>query len=801
MTKKITRSIILILIITGAFLFSACGSKLDTSLGEASNINLDNDLSDEDGNIDEDSSNSEEYDIDNNIKGIAFLQEDYFYDDTVYVEIVSDKASEIEIYYTLDGSDPDKSKNLYQDKIELLSESLTKMYNLKAKGYYEDGRETDTLVHTYFVGKGVDNRFNTLVFSVTTDPYNLYDYEYGILIEGKLRDEYKKNNPHKWNIDPPAPANYNMRGRESERDIYLEVFEPDGRVVISQKAGVRAYGGWSRAHPQKSIRLFARKAYDEENNKFRYEFFPNKRAASGDGSIIRNFKRLVLRNSGNDYNHGFIRDELFQTLAGQAGFKDYQAVRPAALFINGDYQGQLWLHEVYQDEYFEEHYGDHEGHFEILEGGETFKDVEEDESNRYAIRDYEEAYSYTYEDLTDDAVFEKLSEVIDLENYMDYYAYQIFINNEDWPYNNYKTYRYYATEGEEYREAPFDGKWRYMLHDLDYSYGIYGSGPSVDNLKKYVNESGEISKESPLLSQLLNREDCREYFITRTLDFINGALSPDNLNKVLDEMHSSRLNELVRMYDGTDFLADWAQANQLPGRMDDIKKYGADRVNYTYGKYRTFFQLGEIYDLYVEVADGAGVRINKLESYSDFEGRYYPDYDTVITALAPVGKEHSHWIVNGDIVYNKELIINPSTIIDNKAEVVSVLKDNEENRNLIISEVRSDGDKDYIMLYNPYTEDISLQGYSITDNEDEAGKLIFPARLIKGGQSLKILGASNQEPNSTGMIRASFNLKDGETVALYLDGELVDKVTIPNIRKGNIYTRDMTTMKFNEVPR
>ena len=95
--------------------------------------------------------------------------------------------------------------------------------------------------------------FTTLIFSITSDPYNLYDYEYGILIPGKLRDDFIKENPNK-HIDPPDPANFNIRGRESEREAYLEILEPDGHVVASQKAGIRVYGGWSRANLQKSIK-------------------------------------------------------------------------------------------------------------------------------------------------------------------------------------------------------------------------------------------------------------------------------------------------------------------------------------------------------------------------------------------------------------------------------------------------------------------------------------------------------------------------------------------------------------------
>lgn len=812
MFKNRMKSILMMFIITGALFLSACGNRMidypedtkdicdikteDLETDEASDSDRPsegNKSSDNESSEDEDKSDGEETIIEKDAPVISFVQQEYFYKDTLNIEIESDRPCDI--YYTLDGTNPDKAEELYQGGIELVSKPETVVYSVKAKGYYEDGTESDTIVHTYFVGKNVNSRFDTLVFSVTSDPYNLYDYEYGILITGKLRDEFIKNNPSKW-IEPPDPANFNMRGRESERDIYLEVFESDGTMVISQNAGVRAYGGWSRASRQKSLKLYARKEYDVENNKFRYEFFPNKRAA--DGTVITNFKRLVLRNSGNDNSHGFIRDEFFQTLAGQAGFKDYHAVRPVALFINGDYRGHLWLHEVYEDEYFEEHYGDYTGHFEVLEGGETFKKEDEDGSNQYAITDYEEAYSYTYEDLTNDTIYNKLREVIDVENYLEYYAYQIYLANEDWPHNNYKVYRYYAAEGEEYREAPFDGKWRYLLHDIDFTFGIYGASPWSDNLQKYVNKSGNVNREAPLFSQLLNREECKEFFITRTLDFINGALAPDNLNKVLDKMNSERMNEQLHMY-GKDLMDDWVQMDQLPGRMEDIKDWGANRVTYMMGKHRIFFQLGDIYDLSVKPAAGAGVWINNVEVYSEFKGRYFPDIDVVITAIVPAGKEFSHWIVGEDIVYDERLIINESLILDDKVEVVSVLKDKEENPKAVISELCSDGDKDYIILYNPYDEDISLLGYSITDDINEPGKLILPARQLRGGKSLKILGESNQEATDVGMIRAGFNLKDGETVGLYFKGELIDEVKIPDLKDGSVYTRDLLTMKFSEV--
>ena len=45
-----------------------------------------------------------------------------------------------------------------------------------------------------------------------------------------------------------------------------------------------------------------------------------------------------------------------------------------------------------------------------------------------------------------------------------------------------------------------------------------------------------------------------------------------------------------------------------------------------------------------------------------------------------------------------------------------LFKEKAEDPKLIISELSSAGDKDYIILHNPYSVEVSLAGYSITDD-------------------------------------------------------------------------------------
>lgn len=603
---------------------------------------------------------------------IGFSETGYFFSEDLSLELMSNHPCTI--YYSTDGSDPDKESTVYKRPIKLKVGNTARATSVKAKAYFEDGQESDTIVHTYFVGKDVNTRYDTLIFSVTTDPYNLYDYDYGIFVEGKLRDDWIKNNPGD-KIEPNDPANFNMRGKDSEREVYLEILEPDGTEIAAQKAGIRTYGGWSRARAQKSIKLYARKEYDEENSKLKYEFFPQKTAANGSGVVQDTFKQLVLRNCGNDNGFAFLRDELFQTLASQTGYQDYEAVRPAAMYVNGDYRGFFWLHEVYGDDYFEENYGEYQGKFEILEGGETFKDVDADGENAQVVDKYQEMYdTYAALDLTDNQNYQKLCELVDVKNYLEYYAFQVYIGNEDWPHNNYRCYRYYTAEGEKYREAPYDGKWRYLLHDLDFSTGIYGNGALNDNIGLYLGPNGEIREEvCPLFGQLMQREDCREIFIRKTADLMNGVFAPEYFNRKLREMGALRKNELMHTY-GKKLLEEWVQPNQLDYQMGVLRDYIGQRADHIFVKYQEYFKLGSIYTLTVTPVENAKIKVNSFTTEQNFTGRYYENYPTTITAVIPEGKQLDYWLMNGEKIEGEELTVTASNSKEGKVEVSCVLK-------------------------------------------------------------------------------------------------------------------------------
>lgn len=470
------------------------------------------------------------------------------------------------VYYTVNGEEPMGSSTEYTGPIELKAtkDDFPNCIVLKARAYYPDGSKSEVITHTVWAGKQMDRRFETIVFSISGAPKDLTNEKTGIL----------------------AGDNAKQRGRESERTVYIEAVNSDGSIIFEQTAGIRPYGGASREASIKSMKLFARKEYDPYHGKFELGVFGN---IGADGEVISKYDKLVLRNYGNDLQFAFIRDELNQRLAAQAGYTDVEAVVPAVVYLNGNYYGLFYLHESYCDDFFKDKYGgSKEGHYEILEGTEVRKSEEDDDpANVAAAEEFNFMYEYfAYADMTIDMHFDELCAFMDVENYLQYYAYNIYINNNDWPQNNYKCYRYYSAEGEDYGTGETDGRWRFLFHDMDFSMGLYASNETIasyNNLKHIMRPKD--NRYSPLFTNLMQREDCRQYFLDEMDRLMNGTLSEKNINAVLDSMLAERESEMVYFFEHLEKLKKtddsiWIWYEEYLERTDNIRKFAKERKAY-----------------------------------------------------------------------------------------------------------------------------------------------------------------------------------------------------------------------------
>ncbi len=722
---------------------------------------------------------------------------EHFYNTDIAVELDTTISAEEkpEIYYTTDGSEPTKESRTYKDAINVKAGTRMKATALKVKVFYGNGQSTDTYTHTYFVGTEVNERFDTLVFSLTTDEYNIYDHEYGVFIEGKLREEYLATRPSK-QIEPPDPANFNIRGKESERPMYTEVFEADGTRVIAQLTGMRVHGGWSRASVQKSMKLIARRLYTPDEGKLEYDFFPSDTAVYPFAVPITDYDRILLRNNANDMNWAFMRDELTGTLARKWGFPDVQDYRPAAVYLNGDYFGFYWVKTVVGTNYLEDKYGGEKDDYAIIDvfsnenDGESFAPAEDE---IHTGEDYAYVTSFADKDFTDSAVYEEFKTLVDVENWAQYLAIQTYIDNRDWPRGNSKAWRYY---GEDDGSKFHDGKWRYFLFDAEFAWGLYNSPATNRTLERLVGAIRGEGSQNMLMTAAMENEEFRELFINMICELGFVAMSSEKVSEAVDMLYAMQKNELE--YSFTQYMPDyWCDLNHVRQQRQQLKDFGRQRFDAVKRGIKSLYGLTEMYEVEVTGASLANVKLGSLSVGDEtVHCSYYVGNSVNVIAQPAKDSEVTAWIVNGNEVLGEMLTLSNEDVVDGKITVSVKVKRSENVYPLNISEISSKGG-DWIEIHNTSDVAVSTKGLYLTDDPERPMKWSFPEMKIQPNEYLQLMCDNATDVSALLKVEVNFNIKTGETIMLTGENGIVHSVlTAPDMTKDQSYALDYVTGEY-----
>lgn len=479
-----------------------------------------------------------------------------FFPEPFDLVLASDRP-ELTIRYTLDGSLPDAASTVYESPLPIRDRAHEpyriageRMTFAPARPPSRDAVNLATVVvaqafdgetpigqplyRTFLVTPEGEARYTLPVVSLVTDPAHLFDDTYGIFAVGS---RYLAAAPRF--ADGSTPANYNQRGREWERPIHMELIL-DGEPVFSQSLGARTFGAWSRAELKKSLKLFARKDYTSDTNTMAYAFFPG--LNNQEGAEIDSFRRLVLRNGGNDWNTTLFRDPLMQGLADDVAVK--QASRPVVVFLNGEYWGVYFLTESMDATWVAAHFGVSADSVGIVaNAGELYEGTQADVDDYASLMAYVEQHS-----LASSETFNRVAEWVDIEAYLRYQAAQIYFGNLDWPGNNFRMFRVRpdADEGEsgpepvERGQFPSDGRWRPMLFDTDFGFGLYEDTSDVthDTLWLTLDPTATEWPNPPwstlLFRRLMENDACRRQFVAIMEEALQTRFSTET---VLEAIH------------------------------------------------------------------------------------------------------------------------------------------------------------------------------------------------------------------------------------------------------------------------
>ena len=604
-----------------------------------------------------------------------------FYVNSLFL-LLTHSDEDVQMYYSIDGSEPDENSTLYTEPLFLESRNnapnehsmirtnpletvnsgftwkepssfIQKAHIIRVIAIKNGGSYSEIKTGSWFIG---NNDYNLPVLSLVTPAENLFDSDIGIYVPGTIYDDQGFGDNF-WGF---PNANYFQRGVEWERPFSLEWFENDIQL-FSQNLGVRIHGAVSRAFPMKSLRLYSRNIYGKshiEHNVF-------------DSQMDNKYKRLILRNSGQDFynNAVMFRDAFNQNLLKDLNART-QAYRPIIVYLNGEFWGLHNVRERYDKHFFERTYNVSEDYLDYLS-----KNAEVNEgSNAH----YLEMLSFIENNsLSIPENYEELQNWMDIKNYTDYVIGNVFIRNIDWPGNNVDFWRYSGPIDATIPEK--DGKWRWIVFDTD-----FGFGRKIDswefNMLDFITD--EESNSYPnwqwstfLFRSLLENETFRMHFIQRFADLMNFHFRTDKMIAMIDEMAAviqPVMGEHIARWGYPPSFSAWETNVQL------MRTFAELRPQFQWQHLSEHFQLGSLFDVQIGVNGNSlkSLRLNttliskdsdvlNIINNSGFIATYFEGMIIRLEADTYPGNEINHWEVNGEIVDNTilELVLEGNTTI------------------------------------------------------------------------------------------------------------------------------------------
>ena len=518
------------------------------------------------------------------------------------------------------------------------------------------GKESQAATATFFIGDNLASYNNAPVISLVTDPANLFDTDKGIFVRGPAGTS--------WYGEPMY--NFRNTGIAWERVAFLELFDSHRNVSLSTNAGIRVRGGWSRSNGQKSLNVYFREEYGGFNSLKNFQLIPN--AKKADGTPLDRTKNFILRNGGNDHIYTIYRDGFCQYLLRDRSFST-QAVEAAVVYINGEYWGPYAITEKYGDNHTEYVFGVKKENVisysskGIDDGWPEEEDLYFDMLNMHAL------------DMADARNYEAFCDVFDIENFIDYWAAEIYLFNQDWPENNYRLWR---TRNVEVGNPFGDTKWRWQMYDVDYSLGLYSNGSlnnGRDDVFSFLFKKDELLVK--LFRSLLNNATFRDGFVNALMDLYNVNFHPDSYEPALDLfVQTYRPLLLNAHYDrwlGSDYY------REFDSKTANMRKYLNDMrghlVNALLPQHFGMASSG-LFDFTVRVQGGSGgeVIVNTVRpklNNGSWTGKYYSSIPVVVQATPPAGYLFDGWEVSGGTAINTEngritVRLNGNTVVTAK---------------------------------------------------------------------------------------------------------------------------------------
>ena len=397
--------------------------------------------------------------------------------------------------------------------------------------------------------------------------------------------------------------NYNM---DWDRPVNFSYISPTEGMLFNQDVNVSISGGWTRSASPRSMKLKSNKVFDGLNH-LDYPFFPQK-------PYIRN-KVLLVRNGGNDaWNyHARFTDPALTTIIQRSGIDlDVQSTVQVAEFINGKFRGVLNLREPNNDKFAYANWGYDDEELDAFEN-KTFKNGDN------------EAYRHLCDiskDINRAGVYDEVKTLLDIDEFINYMAVELYLGNDDWPENNAKGYR-----------SRNDGRFRFVCFDLDYTFHPWNR--TISSLNTYAQENNDKVDMVVLFLNLLKHDEFRKQFIDTFCIVAGSVFERERAIAIVNELVDT-MGPMSQLDGYTPDRAANNIKNKLQGwlgtKMSQLQQYQP-------------MKLSNAKKQNVKITtdtEGANLYINgRNVPYADFNGQLFAP--VTLEAKAPVGYTFAGW--------------------------------------------------------------------------------------------------------------------------------------------------------------
>lgn len=499
-----------------------------------------------------------------------------FFDDSVVV-VFPDTFDGATIRCSQDGSIPNDSSPAFTQKLVIRENTI-----LRCAAFKKGALTTAITTNSYFVNEDI----KMPVISISVDPSFFKDIYYDdghACTESDGREGYLK---------------------DTEYPVHVEYFENGSKTLVKSfeiDAGMSISGNCTRFYPKKSVNIEMREKY--QDGRLKYKLFDIRPKAN-------KFKAFKLRNMGNRFYKDFFGDAAFTNLL-EGTDVDYQRSQPAVVFYNGEYYGIHNIREKLDKHYVETNHGiDSDDAIVINHRNDKF---EGKSTAEYAqlLNTINKANLSTRNDI------DSLETQLDINNYINYMAFQIYALNDDWPNNNVRAWKSSQTQ------------WRFMAFDVDFGFDkdLASWRNSNRNIFDWIRNSSKEHYFGRIFTKFMKNKNFERAFINHSVilfdTYFNEEKVTKSVNYILEKIDTKEMARDIERFprkvskNGNEIIL-WAKERDISVRED----------------YREEFNLGKDISVSLSVKGDGYITVDGMKvSSTKYTGKFFSGNDLLLKAV------------------------------------------------------------------------------------------------------------------------------------------------------------------------